>query len=133
MDKTVKFLEECNTFYLATVEGDQPRVRPFGAIMEWEGKVYICTNNTKDVFKQMMDNPRVEIAAFNPETEKWIRICARVVSDDREEAKEAMLEANPVLKNKYCPDDNIYEVLYLSEANVKIYNSFEEIEEEFVL
>lgn len=123
MNPIAQFLADCKTFYLATVEGDQPRVRPFGAVAEIDGKTYICLNNQKKVFQQMMANPKVEISGMAGG--KWIRLEAKVVRDDRNEARQAMLEANPGLKNMYKADDGIYEVFYLTETKATI-NSFTE-------
>ncbi|MGB8455522.1 MAG: pyridoxamine 5'-phosphate oxidase family protein [Anaerocolumna sp.] len=120
MNKAVEFLKDSQTFYLATMENDQPRVRPFGAVMEWEGKTYICTNNKKDVFAQILKNPKVEISAMD-KTGRWIRITGNLTSDNRKEAKKAMLAAVPSLQNMYKADDGIYEVLYFTEATATIY------------
>jgi len=108
------FLKKCRTYYLATVEGDQPRVRPFGTIHLFEGRLYIQSGKVKDVSKQMMANPRVEICAFDDK--EWIRVQATVVDDDRVEAKQSMLEAYPELKNMYSATDDNMQVLYLKDA-----------------
>lgn len=115
MDEVLQFLKEVSTFYLATVDNDQPRVRPFGAVCEFEGKLYICTNNRKDVFAQMKKNPKVEISGMDTKG-KWLRVEAKAIQDDRNEARTAMLEANPGLNNMYKVDDGLYEVLYLQDA-----------------
>lgn len=114
MQEVYDFLKKCQTFYIATAEGDQPRVRPFGALAVFEGKIYIQTGKVKDVSKQMGANPKVEICAFDGE--KWIRVQAVVVNDDRIEAKQHMIEANPILRGMYKADDNITQVLYLKDA-----------------
>lgn len=114
MQEVYDFLKKCQTFYIATEEGDQPRVRPFGALAVFEGKIYIQTGKVKDVSKQMSANPKVEICAFDGE--KWIRVQAVVVNDDRIEAKQQMLEANPILQGMYKADDEITQVLYLKDA-----------------
>jgi uncharacterized pyridoxamine 5'-phosphate oxidase family protein len=114
MEKTMKFLQEAGTFYLATVEGDKPHVRPFGAVCEFEGKLYITTSNQKAVFAQMQKNPKVEITGMVGGT--WIRLEAEAVRDDRREAREAMLNANESLRGMYSEDDGIMEVLYLKNA-----------------
>lgn len=121
MNKAAQFLADNQTFYLATVENDQPRVRPFGAVMEWEGKTYICTNNKKDVFAQILKNPKVEISAMGKDG-RWIRISGKLTPDNRKEAREAMLAAIPSLQNMYKADDGIYEVLYFTEATATIYS-----------
>ena len=118
MKETLEFLKKAGTFYLATVEGDQPHVRPFGAVCEFEGKLYIVTNNTKDVYKQMAANPKIEISGMAGG--KWIRLKAETVRDDRFEARKAMLDENPSLRNMYSEDDGKVEVLYLQNATATI-------------
>lgn len=114
MEEVFEFLKKCGTFYLATAEGDQPRVRPFGAIDVFEGKLYIQTGNIKPCFKQMKANPKVEICGFAGG--QWIRIAAKAIQDDRREARQHMLDANPSLKGMYAADDGNCEVLYLKDA-----------------
>ena len=97
MKEVLQFLQDAGVFYIATMDGDQPRVRPFGAINEFDGKIYIITSNEKDVYKQMQKNPKVEISGMNKEG-KWIRLSCEVVRDDRTEAKKSMLDANPTLR-----------------------------------
>lgn len=118
MNKIAQFLKDSQTFYLATAENDQPRVRPFGAVAEWDGKTYICTNNQKKVFQQILANPKVEISGMAGD--KWIRLTGKLAVDKRREAREAMLEANPSLKSMYKADDGIFEVLYFTEATASI-------------
>ena len=114
MDETYEFLKKCGTFYIATEEGNQPRVRPFGVVNIFENKLYIQTGKSKNVSKQMQINPNVEICAFMDGT--WIRLEGKVVRDDRREAKQSMLDANPILKNMYSADDDNTEVLYFENA-----------------
>ena len=114
MDETYEFLKKCGTFYIATEEGNQPRVRPFGVVNIFEGKLYIQTGKCKNVSKQMQQNPNVEICAFMDGD--WIRLEGKVVRDDRREAKVSMLDANPMLKNMYSADDDNTEVLYFENA-----------------
>ena len=114
MERTLKFLKEAGTYYLATVDGDQPRVRPFGTINEFEGKLYIQTGKKKDVSKQLHANPKAEICAFM--NGEWIRVACELVADDRREAKAAMLEAYPQLQGMYSADDDNTEVLYMKNA-----------------
>lgn len=121
MNEVFQYLKECGTFYLATVEGDQPRVRPFGAIDIFEGKFYIQTGNVKKVFQQMKKNPKIEICAMHP-NRTWIRIEALAVQDDRLEARQHMLDENPGLKRMYAADDGNCEVLYLQNATATIYS-----------
>ena len=96
MQEVYEFLKACGTYYLATVEGDQPRVRPFGTIDIFEDKLYIQTGKVKDVSKEMQANPKVEICAFDGQ--KWIRVAGEVVRDDRVEPKKHMLDSYPTYK-----------------------------------
>ena len=114
MERVAKFLKEAETYYLATVEGDQPRVRPFGTVNVFEGKLYIQTGKVKSVSKQIHANPKVEICAFK--NGEWLRIAGILVEDDRLEAREAMLDAYPSLKAMYKADDGNTEVFYLKDA-----------------
>lgn len=114
MEEVFKFLKECGTYYLATVDGDQPRVRPFGTIDLFEGKLYIQTGKVKDVSKQLQKNPKAEICAFANGT--WIRIAGKLIRDDRIEPKKHMLDAYPHLQAMYSPEDENTEVLYLEDA-----------------
>lgn len=131
MEKALEFLKECGTFYLATTEGDQPRVRPFGAIFEYEGKLYIVSNNTKKCFKQMLENPKVEISGMNKKGQ-WIRLTGEVAHDDRREVKELALNTIPSLKNMYSIDDGIFAVLYFTKGTATI-SSFSAEPETFSL
>ena len=114
MQEVVDFLKKCGTYYLATTEGDQPRVRPFGTAHVFEGKLYIQTGKVKDISKQLAANPKVEICCFDGE--QWLRLAATAVTDDRLEAKESMLEAYPQLKGMYKADDDNTHVLYMKDA-----------------
>ena len=124
MQEVYEFLKACGTYYLATVEGDQPRVRPFGTVDIFEGKLYIQTGKVKAGSTEMEANPKVEICAFNGE--KWIRVSGEVVMDDRVEAKKHMLDNYPNLKTLYRADDDNTEVLYLKNATATIYSFTEE-------
>lgn len=114
MQKVYDFLKKCGTYYLATVDGDQPRVRPFGTVEIFEGKLYIQTGKVKDVSKQIQNNSKVEICAFDGE--KWLRVAGTLVRDDRVEAKEHMLDNYPNLKAMYSAEDDNTEVLYFENA-----------------
>lgn len=119
--KTVyDFLKKSQTYYLATVENDQPRVRPFGTIDMFENKLYIQTGKIKNVSKQMTVNPKIEICAFDGNT--WIRIQATAVNDDRFEAKKHMLDNYPSLQKMYKADDNNTQVLYLKDVTATFYS-----------
>jgi uncharacterized pyridoxamine 5'-phosphate oxidase family protein len=124
MNQIAQFLVDAKTFYLATVEEDQPRVRPFGAVAEWDGKTYINTNNQKKVFAQICKNPKVEITAMIDRT--WIRLTGKLAVDPRADAREAMLKANPSLRKMYKADDGLFEVLYFTEAKALIYSFTED-------
>jgi uncharacterized pyridoxamine 5'-phosphate oxidase family protein len=114
MQEVHDFLKECGTYYLATVDGGRPRVRPFGTVHLFDGKLYIQTGKVKDVSKQMAANPMIEICAFNGT--EWIRVQATVVEDDRVEAKQSMLDAYPDLQKMYSATDDNTQVLYLKDA-----------------
>ena len=114
IEKVYNFLKEAQTYYLATVEGDQPRVRPFGTINLFEGKLYIQTGRVKDVAKQLAANPKAEICAFKDGV--WVRVAGELVDDDRVEPKKAMLDAYPELRAMYDPEDGNTEVLYFRNA-----------------
>jgi uncharacterized pyridoxamine 5'-phosphate oxidase family protein len=114
MQEVCDFLKGCGTYYLATVEGDQPRVRPFGTVNIFDGKLYIQTGKVKPVSKQIAANPKIEISAFNGS--EWIRLQAIAVSDDRVEAKQSMLDAYPNLQKMYSATDENTNVLYLKDA-----------------
>ena len=120
MEEVYEFLKKCGTFYIATEEGEKPHVRPFGVVNIFEGKLYIQTGKSKNVSKQMQINPNVEICSFIDG--KWIRLEGKVVRDDRREAKQSMLDANPMLKNMYSADDDNTEVLYFENAKATFYS-----------
>lgn len=121
MKEVLDYLKACGTFYLATTEGNQPRVRPFGAVCEFEGKLYITTNNKKKGFEQMIRNPKIEISGMSKGT--WIRLEATAVHDNRREARVAMMEDNEAsLSRLYSIDDGIFEVLYLEDATATIFS-----------
>ena len=120
MEEVFNFLKECKVFYLATEEGDKPKVRPFGALNIFEDKLYIQTGKCKNVSKQMQINPNVEISGMADG--KWIRLEGKVVRDDRREAKVSMLDANPELKGMYSADDDNTEVLYFENAKATFYS-----------
>jgi uncharacterized pyridoxamine 5'-phosphate oxidase family protein len=123
MNEVYEFLKEAQTYYLATVEGDQPRVRPFGTVDIFEGKLYIQTGKVKAVSKQIEVNPKVEICAFKDG--KWLRIAGELVRDERVEAKEHMLDNYPSLKSMYSATDDNTEVLYFKNATAT-FSSFTE-------
>ena len=118
MEKVVKFLKEAGVYYLATIDGDQPRVRPFGTAHVFNGKLYIQTGKSKDVSKQLHANPKAEICAFKDGA--WIRIAGKLIEDDNRDARVSMLEAYPDLKAMYSPDDGNTEVFYFEDATATI-------------
>ncbi len=126
MDKIYEFLKAAQTYYLATVEGDQPRVRPFGTVDLFEGKLYIQTGKVKSVSKQIAANPKVELCAFKDG--KWLRIAGELVNDDRVEAKALMLDNYPELKGMYSAEDDNTQVLYFKNATAT-FSSFTEAPE----
>lgn len=121
MEKVYAFLKSAGTYYLATVEGDQPRVRPFGTAHIFEGKLYIQTGKNKPVSKQIAANPKCEICAFQDGV--WLRVAAELVEDDRVEAKKAMLDDYTELRGMYDEHDPNTQVLYLKNA-VATFSSF---------
>ena len=123
MEEVQKFLKECGVYYLATVDGDWPRVRPFGTAEIFDNHLYIQTGKKKDVFKQMEKNNKVEICAFKDG--KWIRVSGSLALDDRIEAKKDMLDKNPNLRGMYDENDNNTAVLYF-ESGEAIISSFTE-------
>ena len=114
MQRVLDFLKAADTYYLATVEGDQPRVRPFGTVNEFEGKLYIQTGKVKPVSQQLHANPKAEICAFKDG--QWLRIECELIEDDRREARVSMLEAYPQLQAMYNADDGNTEVFYMQNA-----------------
>ena len=122
MNKIVEEIKKTGVFYIATVDSEgQPRVRPFGAVAEFEGKAYICTNNTKKCYAEMLANPKTEISGMASDG-TWLRVTGKLVRDDRDEARAAMLEANEGLKNMYHVGDGVFEVLYLEDVSCVKYS-----------
>ena len=114
MNEIYEFIKKCGTYYLATVEDGQPRVRPFGTVNIFDGKLYIQTGKKKDVSKQIQKNPKVELCCFNGS--EWCRLSGELVNDDRREVKAAMLDKTPSLKAMYSADDDNTQVLYFKNA-----------------
>lgn len=126
IERVCSFLDEAQTYYLATVEGDQPRVRPFGTALLYDGRLYIQTGKVKDVSKQITANPKVEICAFKDG--KWLRVSGELVNDDSRDVKAAMLDKMPSLKAMYSADDDNTQVLYFKNAKAT-FSSFTEAPE----
>ena len=120
MKEAYDFLKKCGVYYLATVEGDQPRVRPFGTVDIFEDKLYIQTGKSKPVAEQMKANPKVELCGMVDG--KWIRLSGEAVLDERIEAQKHMLEAYPSLQKMYKAGDGNTEVYYLENATAVIYS-----------
>jgi uncharacterized pyridoxamine 5'-phosphate oxidase family protein len=119
MEEVYEFLKKCGAYYLATADGDQPRVRPLATVLIFENKLYIQTGKVKNVSKQMKKNPKIEICALD--NGKWVRVEAVAVEDDRNEARQKMLDAYPQLKDRYSADDGNCQVLYLKNATATFY------------
>ena len=114
MERVCKFLKDAGTYYLATLEGDQPRVRPFGTAHIFEGRLYIQTGKMKPVSRQLTANPKAELCAFH--TGKWVRVAGELVEDDRVEARKSMLDAYPNLRKMYDENDGNTQVFYFKNA-----------------
>ncbi len=121
MQEVYEFLKKCGTYYLATVQGYQPRVRPFGTVDLFEGRLYIQTGKSKAVSQQIAANPKAELCAFADGV--WLRVACELVRDDRIEAKRHMLDSYPQLKAMYAAEDDNTEVLYLKNAEA-VFSSF---------
>lgn len=126
MQKVYDFLKEAETYFLATVDDDQPRVRPFGTINNFEGKLYIQTGKVKPVAKQIDANSKFELCAFNNGT--WLRVAGELIEDDRYEARKSMLDAYPNLRAMYSEDDGNTVVYYIQNATAT-FSSFTAPEE----
>lgn len=118
MQRVYEFLKNAEVYYLATVEGDQPRVRPFGTVNLFEDKLYIQTGKVKPTSRQLAANPKAEICAFKDGT--WIRIACELVEDDRYEARKSMLDAYPNLRRMYDENDGNTQVFYMKNATATI-------------
>ena len=120
MKRVYDFLKDAGTYYLATVEGDQPRVRPFGTVNVFEGKLYIQTGKVKPVSRQIAADPKVEICAFKDG--RWLRLSGELVEDDRVEARKSMLDAYPELRGMYDENDGNTQVLYFKNAEATFFS-----------
>ena len=121
MEELKKFILSCGYFFIATIDGDQPRVRPFAAVNIFEGKLYIMTGKFKNVSKQIEKNPKVEICAISPVGDEWVRVRGTLVRDERYEAKADLLSKFPSLSAYFKPDDDRTEVLYFKDAVASYY------------
>ena len=123
MQRVRDFLHKTGFYFLATVDGDQPELRPFGTAEIIDGKLYIQTGHVKPVARQIAANPKVELCAFKDG--RWLRITGELVEDDRREAKKHMLDSYPVLRRMYSEDDGNTLVLYFKNATA-VFSSFTE-------
>lgn len=121
MNEILQFLKDGNTFYLATTDGSTPKVRPFGFVMEYKGKLCFCTNNFKDVYKQLSINPKFEISSTSKAME-WIRLKGKATFITSQDSKQAVLDAEPSLKKIYNMTDPTFEVFCADEAEATFYN-----------
>ncbi|MCQ2524523.1 MAG: pyridoxamine 5'-phosphate oxidase family protein [Lachnospiraceae bacterium] len=124
MQAVYEFIEKCGTYYLATVDGDQARVRPFGTINLFNNRLYIQTGKKKDVSKQIQANNKVELCCFNPEEGKWLRLSGELLRDESFEAKKSMLDKYPHLRGMYSEEDDNTEVLFFVNMTAN-FSSFE--------
>ncbi|HMM19149.1 MAG TPA: pyridoxamine 5'-phosphate oxidase family protein [Selenomonadales bacterium] len=115
MNEVLAFLKDNPIFYLATVEGNIPKVRPFGFIMEYEGKLYFSTSNQKPVYKQLRANPHFEVST-TAKTGEWLRLHGKAVFDTNKGTKQAALDAMPMLSKMYSVDDSIFELFYVEDG-----------------
>ena len=120
MKEVLEFIKSCGVYYLATTDGDQPRVRPFGTAEEFEGKLYIQTGKKKDCYRQLLENPNAEICCFKDG--RWLRLKGKLIPDDRVEAKKDMLDKNPSLRGMYDENDDNTIVLYFEEGEATFYS-----------
>ena len=121
MQRVYDFLKKAGTYYLATVEGDQPRVRPFGTVLIFEGRLYIQTGRVKPVAKQLYANPKAELCAFM--NGEWLRVSGELIEDDRTQPRKAMLDAYPELRAMYDENDGNTAVFYFTNAKA-VFSSF---------
>ncbi len=120
MKEVLEFIKSCGVYYLATTEGDQPRVRPFGTAEEFEGRLYIQTGKKKDCYRQLLENPNAEICCFKDD--RWLRLKGKLIPDDRMEAKKDMLDKNPSLRSMYDENDDNTIVLYFEDGEATFYS-----------
>ena len=127
MEEVYNFLKECGTYFIATVEDDKPKVRPFGTVDIFEGHLYIQTGKSKEIFKQIEKNNNAEISAFKDG--RWIRVAGKLIVDDRVEAKKHMLDNYPELRGMYDENDANTAVLYFESARAGIFSFTEPTKE----
>ena len=123
MEEVYEFLKRCGTYYLGTMEGDQPRVRPFGTVDLYEGRLTIQTGRKKEVAQQMLRSPKVELCAFDGQ--RWLRVAATAVEVPEVAAQEHMLDAYPNLRAMYAPGDGNTMIFALTDVTAT-FSSFTE-------
>ena len=123
MQEVYEFLKQCGTYYLSTVDGDRPRVRPFGTANIFENRLYFQTGRVKNVYRQIKANPKIEICALLGE--RWLRLAATAVEDDRAEASQSMLDAYPSLQDRYQAGDGNTTAFYLKDATATFFSPSE--------
>lgn len=121
LEEIKAYLAECKVFYLATVDGDQPRVRPFGVSEIYNGRLYFMTAKNKDVFKQLVANPKFEVSATKANGAEWIRVSGRLINDDDLAMKQYILDKNPELKEFYEADDNMA-AMYIEDGEARFFS-----------
>ncbi|MBC2578884.1 pyridoxamine 5'-phosphate oxidase family protein [Clostridium sp. DJ247] len=121
MNEVFEFLNECGVFFVSTVDGEQPRVRPFSFVMEYEDKLCFATNNKKPFYAQLMTNPNIEISAATKDG-RWLRMSGKAVFCTKKEAKSQALDIMPALKHMYSVEDEIFEIFYLENALANFYS-----------
>jgi uncharacterized pyridoxamine 5'-phosphate oxidase family protein len=122
LSRVVDLIHEAGVFHIATIDGDSPRARPFGFIMEFEGRLYFTTNNQKNFYRQLEKNPSVEISDMLGQ-DRWIRLSGEAVFDGNAAAKKRAFELYENFKVMYqSPDNPIFEVFYLEEASATLYS-----------
>ncbi|QNU68595.1 pyridoxamine 5'-phosphate oxidase family protein [Ruminiclostridium herbifermentans] len=122
MDEVVKFLEENPVFYIATVDGDTPKVRPFGFFLKHQQKLYFGVGNQKETFKQLQKNPKFEISTTSKDN-TWLRLSGNAVFETSEELLEKAFERNPNLKALYSKENGPrLELFYIENAKAEFLN-----------
>jgi uncharacterized pyridoxamine 5'-phosphate oxidase family protein len=124
MQEVYDFMKKCGHYFIATADGDQPRVRPFGTVVIFDGRLCIQTGKKKNVSRQMKANPKIEICALDLQGGRWLRVAATVVEDDRREARQFVLDCYPELKSMYSADDGNTEILALAHVTAT-FSSFD--------
>ena len=128
MNRVVEELKKVKIFYIATVEDDQPRVRPFSSIAEFESNAYICTGKHKEIYSQISKNPKIELSGMY-DGGTWLRVSATLELDERIEAQEAVLNDPTGPSQLYKPNDGRFVVYKLTNVKALKYNFYAAPEE----